>query len=168
LVDIWLAQTEASLAGWRDTILDAVGDHGQVLIDIVPALERVLGPQPDVPQLGGVENQNRINHFFNRFISCLATPEHPLVVFLDDQQWIDPASLNLIEALFAGQSANRLLVIGAYRSNEVDAAHPLAVSQDRMQAESDRVTVINLGDLPPDDTNHLLADSLQLSVADWI
>ena len=166
LVDNWLAESETSLAGWRDSILDALGDHGQVLIDIIPALERVIGPQPDVPQLGGIENQNRINHFFNRFISCLATPEHPLVVFLDDLQWIDPASLNLIEALFAGQSTSRLLVIGAYRSNEVDAAHPLAVSQDRMQAESDRVTVITLGDLPTEDTNQLLADSLQLSVAD--
>jgi len=166
LVDHWLAESEPHLAGWRDTILEALGDHGQVLIDIIPALERVLGPQPDVPQLGSIENQNRINHFFNRFISSLATPEHPLVVFLDDLQWIDPASLNLIETLFAGQSKSRLLVIGAYRSNEVDAAHPLAVSRDRMQAESDRVTVINLKDLPPDDTNHLLADSLQLAVAD--
>jgi PAS domain S-box-containing protein len=166
LVDNWLAQSEISFAGWQDTILDTVGDHGQVLTDIIPALEPVLGPQPDVPQLGGVENQNRINHFFNRFISCVATPEHPLVVFLDDLQWIDSASLNLIEALFADQSASRLLVIGAYRSNEVDAAHPLAVSQDRMQAASDRVTVLTLEDLPLDDTNHLLADSLQLSVAD--
>ena len=116
--------------------------------------------------MGGVENQNRFNYFFNRFINCLATPEHPLVVFLDDLQWIDPASLNLIESLFTVQSTSRLLVIGAYRNNEVDADHPLAVSQDRMQAESDQVTVITLQDLPPDDTNHLLADSLQLSVAD--
>ncbi|MDH3809891.1 MAG: AAA family ATPase, partial [Desulfuromonadales bacterium] len=98
LVGHWLAQSETSFAGWRDTILDALGDHGQILIDIIPTLERVLGPQPAVPQLGGIENQNRINHFFNRFLSCLAKPEHPLVVFLDDLQWIDPASLNLIEA----------------------------------------------------------------------
>ena len=166
LVDNWLAQSESSLAGWRDTILEALDNHGQVLIDIIPALERVLGPQPEVPQLGGVENQNRINHFFNRFISCLATPEHPMVVFLDDLQWIDLASLNLIEAFFVGQSDSRLFVIGAYRSNEVGAVHPLAVSRDRMQADTDRLTVLNLGDLPPEDINHLLADSLQLGLAD--
>ncbi|MBD3854052.1 MAG: AAA family ATPase, partial [Acidobacteria bacterium] len=166
LLNTWLTQSETTIAGWRDTILDAVGDHGQVLIDVIPALEHILGPQPDVPQIGGVENQNRINHFFNRFIACLATPEHPLVVFLDDLQWIDPASLNLIEALFAGQNASRLLFVGAYRSNEVEATHPLAISQDRMLADSDRVTVLTLEDLSPDDTNHLLADSLRLGVAD--
>jgi len=168
LVDNWLAQSESSLAGWRDSILEALGDQGQVLIDIIPTLERVLGPQPAVPHLGGIENQNRINHFFNRFLSCLAAPEHPLVVFLDDLQWIDPASLNLIETLFTDQSKDRLLVIGAYRNNEVNAAHPLAVSLDRLQAESDRVTVITLGDLPTEDTNQLLADSLRLSVADCL
>jgi predicted ATPase/signal transduction histidine kinase/DNA-binding response OmpR family regulator len=166
LVDHWLAESETSFAGWRDTILDAVGDHGQVLIDIVPPLERVLGPQPDVPKVGGVESQNRINHLFTRFISCLATQEHPLVVFLDDLQWIDLASLNLIEVLFAGQSASRLLVVGAYRSNEVGAGHPLTVSQDKMKADSDRIAVITLGDLAPDDTNRLLADTLQLTIAE--
>jgi predicted ATPase/signal transduction histidine kinase/CheY-like chemotaxis protein len=166
LVDNWLAQSETSLVRWRDTILEAVGDQGQVLIDIIPALEEVLGPQPDVPELGGVENQNRIHYLFNRFLGCVATPEHPLLVFLDDLQWIDPASLDFLEAFFAGQSDSRLLVIGAYRSNEVDAAHPLAVSRDRMQADIDRVSVIELGDLPAEDTHHLLADSLQMGVAD--
>jgi PAS domain S-box-containing protein len=166
LVTRWLAQNETSLAAWRDAVLDAVGDHGQVLIDIIPALERVLGPQPDVPQLEGVENRNRINYFFNRLIGCLATPEHPLIVFLDDLQWIDPASLNLIEALFALQSASRLLLIGAYRCNEVGATHPLAISQNRMQAETDQVTILTLGDLPPDAMNRLLAESLQLDTAD--
>jgi len=166
LVDDWLAQSDTTLAAMRDTILDAVGVHGQVLINVIPSLERILGPQPDLPNLGGVENQFRINHFFNCLIDCLATPEHPLVVFLDDLQWIDPASLSLIKALFADKSTSRFLLVGAYRSNEVEATHPLAVTKDKMRAESDRVTVINLGDLPPDDTNQLLADSLRLSVAD--
>ncbi|MBE9475484.1 MAG: AAA family ATPase [Chloroflexi bacterium] len=166
LVDNLLAENETSLAVWRVTILDALGDSGQILIDIIPALESIIGPQPEVPQLGGIENQNRFNYIFNRFISSLATPEHPLVVFLDDLQWIDPASLNLIEAILAVQETSCIMVIGAYRSNEVNPAHPLSISQKEMQAESDRVTVIELEDLPSDDTNHLLADSLQLSVAD--
>ena len=166
LVDNWLAQSEASLSRRRGVILEALGDQGQVLIDIIPALEQVLGPQPEVPELGGVGNQNRIHYLFNLFIACLATPEDPLVVFLDDLQWIDPASLNFVEALLASQSAGRLLVIGAYRSNEVDANHPLTISKNRMQAESNRITVIELGDLPAEDTHHLLADSLHMGVAD--
>ncbi|MBL0712138.1 MAG: AAA family ATPase, partial [Desulfosarcina sp.] len=166
LVNNWLAGSETSLAGWRETILDSVGDNGQILIDIIPALERIIGPQPKVPQLRGIENQNRFNYYFSHFISSLATSENSLVVFLDDLQWIDLASLNLIETLFTAGSTNNLLVIGAYRNNEVGADHPLVASQDRMRAESDQVTVITLGDLALDDTNQLLVDSLQLSVAD--
>jgi PAS domain S-box-containing protein len=165
-VENLLAESETSLANWRETILEALGDSGQILIDINPNLERVIGPQPKVPKLGGIENQNRFNYIFNRFISSLATPEHPLVVFLDDLQWIDPASLNLIEALLAAPETSCFMVIGAYRSNEVDPAHPLAISQKKMQAESDRVTVITLADLSSVDTNHLLADSLKLNVPD--
>jgi len=165
-VENLLAESETSLANWRETILEALGDSGQILIDINPNLERVIGPQPKVPKLGGIENQNRFNYIFNRFISSLATPEHPLVVFLDDLQWIDPASLNLIEALLAAPETSCFMVIGAYRSNEVDPAHPLAISQKKMQAESNRVTVITLADLSSVDTNHLLADSLKLNVPD--
>ena len=112
LVNNWLAESEAKLAQWRDTILQAVGDNGQVLIDVVPALEPIIGPQPKVPQLGGFENQNRFNYYFNLFISSLVAPENPLVIFLDDLQWIDSASLSLIEALMAVQSSS-LLIIGA-------------------------------------------------------
>jgi len=164
LVNIWLTQGETSIAGRRESILEAVGAQGQVLIDLIPALELIIGPQPDVPQLDGVENQYRINYFFKRFIACLATPEHPLVVFLDDLQWIDSASLTLIETLLTDRSGNSVLVIGAYRSNEVGESHPLAISQNRMRTETDRVAVLTLGDLSPDDTNLLLADSLRIGV----
>jgi predicted ATPase len=166
LVHNWLAESEINLTDRRVTILEALGDNGQILIDIVPDLELIIGPQPDVPQLGGIENQNRFNYYFNRFITALATPEQPLVVFLDDMQWIDLASLNLIEALFAAQDTSCFLIIGAYRDNEVGTDHPLLASQERMRSESDRVTVLTLGDLAPVDVDHLLADTLQLTVAD--
>jgi serine/threonine protein kinase len=81
LVNHWLAESETDLAGWRETVLEALGDKGQILIDIIPALEQIIGPQPEVPELGGIENQNRFNYYFNRFVTALATPEHPLVVF---------------------------------------------------------------------------------------
>ncbi|HSG18435.1 MAG TPA: AAA family ATPase [Anaerolineae bacterium] len=162
----WLAESEANLAEWRENILDAVGANGQVLIDVIPSLERVIGPQPDVPELGGIENQNRFNYIFTRFISSLATPDHPLVIFLDDLQWIDRASLNLIETLMDAQSSGSLLIIGAYRDNELSSDHPLVASQNRIRSATERITVIELGDLAADDVNHLLADTLQLDVAD--
>jgi len=166
LVNNWLTESETSLAGWRETILDAVGDSGQILIDILPALERIIGPQPAAPHLGGIENQNRFNYIFNRFINSLARPEHPLVIFLDDLQWVDPASLNLIESLLTVQSTGSFLIIGAYRNNEVAPDHPLMASQERMRGESKLVTTITLEDLAPDDTNHMLADTLLLTAAD--
>ena len=162
LVNNWLAGGEDALAQWREIILDAVGDQARILIDFIPALECVVGPQPEVPQLGGIENQNRFNYIFGRFISSLATPEHPLVIFLDDLQWIDLASLKLIEALFATRSHDSFLVIGAYRSNEVGPDHPLTAAQDRLRADSECVTIVPLGDLTPDTTNQMLADTLHL------
>jgi PAS domain S-box-containing protein len=166
LVKIWLRESDTDLADRRETILEAVGDNGQILIDIVPALESIIGPQPEIPQLGGIENQNRFNYHFNRFITAIATPEQPLVVFLDDMQWIDLASLNLIQALMTMQETSCLLIIGAYRDNEVGPDHPLAASQDRMRAESDRIVMINLEDLALEDVNLLLADSLQLTITE--
>jgi PAS domain S-box-containing protein len=166
LVSDWLLQNDTSITRWRDIVRDAVGDNGQILIDIVPALESILGPQPGLPELGGVEAQHRINYFFVRFIESLATDEHPLIVFLDDLQWIDSASLQFIEALFAVKHRCKLLVVGAFRSNEVGTTHPLAISLARMKPKTDRVTVFTLQGLPPAVANQLLADSLRLGVAD--
>jgi PAS domain S-box-containing protein len=166
LVNNWLAESEASLADWRENILEAVGNNGQVLIDVIPSLERIIGPQPEVPELGGIENQNRFNHTFERLISGLATVDHPLVVFLDDLQWIDLASLNLIEVLMVAQRTGSFLVIGAYRDNEVGGGHPLMISQNKIRDATDQITVIKLGDLTADDVSQLLADALRMTVAD--
>ena len=119
-----------------------------------------------MPRLGGIENQNRLNYTFNRLIRGLAKPEHPLVVFLDDLQWIDPASLNLIESFLALQTTSNFLIIGAYRDNEVGPEHPLTASRERMRDGGRQVTTITLEDLAPGDTNLLLADTLQLTAAD--
>ncbi len=166
LVNSWLSESETQLAGWRKNILEAVGDQGQLLIDIIPALEKVIGPQPEVPHLGGLESQNRFNYTFNRFISNLATEEHPLVIFLDDLQWIDPASLNLIQSLLTVQNNTNLLVIGAYRDNEVGPDHPLRVSQEKMHQEGKQLTILTLKDLTPAETDQMLSGSLHLDVAD--
>jgi len=152
-----LTQTETQLTDWRSKIQEAVGPNGRVLMDVVPSLELVIGPQPTVPDLSGQEAQNRFNYVFQRFFGAIARNEHPLCFFLDDLQWIDPGSLGLLKNLFTGSDLTHLLVIGAYRDNEVHEAHPLmtliadlektGVSQKRMTlqklSEADVETLIS-------------------------
>ncbi|MGK7935254.1 MAG: AAA family ATPase, partial [Xenococcaceae cyanobacterium] len=121
-----LTESEAALQTWREKLLQALGSNGQIIIDIIPELEQIIGKQPKVEQLGAKETQNRFNLFFQRFIRVFTQPEHPLVIFLDDLQWTDLASLKLIELLTTSLESQCLLIIGAYRDNEVDATHPLS------------------------------------------
>ena len=125
LVSQILTKTETQLAAWRSTILEAVGPNGRVLMDVVPSLDLIIGPQPDVPDLNGQEAQNRFNYVFQRFFAAIARREHPVCFFLDDLQWIDPGSLSLLKNLFSSPDLAHLLIVGAYRDNEVDEAHPL-------------------------------------------
>ena len=120
-----LTQSETQLAAWRSKILEAVGPNGRILTDVVPSLELVIGPQSAVPDLSGQEAQNRFNYVFQRFFSAIARREHPVCFFLDDLQWSDPASLSLLYALFTSPDLAHLLVVGAYRDNEVQEDHPL-------------------------------------------
>ena len=120
-----LAEPEKSFNEWQEKIQSAVGDLGQVLTDVIPALEDLIGAQPEVPQLGGQEAENRFNYVFINFLLTVATEKHPLVLFIDDLQWIDAASLRLLKVIRSDFNQPGLLVIGAYRDNEVDASHPL-------------------------------------------
>ena len=95
------------------------------MLDVVPGLERLVGAQPPAPALGGAEFQQRFRLVFRRLFRALASPRHPLVIFLDDLQWADSASLALIEMLMSDPDLTGLLMIGAYRDNEVQAGHPL-------------------------------------------
>jgi serine/threonine protein kinase len=120
-----LAEPEKNYNAWQERIQSAVGDLGQVLTDVIPALEDLIGAQPEVPQLGGHEAENRFNYVFIKFLLNVATEKHPLVLFIDDLQWIDAASLRLLKVIRSDFNRPGLLVIGAYRDNEVDASHPL-------------------------------------------
>ena len=120
-----LAEPEKNFKKWQAKIQSAVGDLGQVLTDVIPALEDLIGAQPDVPQLGGQEAENRFNYVFINFLLTVATEKHPLVLFIDDLQWIDAASLRLLKVIRSDFKQPGLLVIGAFRDNEVDASHPL-------------------------------------------
>ncbi|MEZ2229735.1 MAG: AAA family ATPase [Microcoleus sp.] len=125
LIQQLLTESDASIQTWKEKLLTALGSNGQVVADVIPEVELIVGKQPEVPQLGSTESQNRFNRVFKQFISVFAAQSHPLVIFLDDLQWADSASLKLIELLVTDSDSKYLLIIGAYRDNEVSATHPL-------------------------------------------
>jgi PAS domain S-box-containing protein len=156
-----LTQPETQLAAWRSKILEVVGPNGRVLTDVVPSLELVIGPQPAVPDLSGQEAQNRFNYVFQRFFSVIARSEHPMCFFLDDLQWIDPGSLDLLKNLFSSPDLAHLLVVGAYRDNEVHEDHPLmALIADLEKADANlkRMTLQKLSEA---DVDALISDALR-------
>ncbi len=126
LVRQLLTESEAALQAWRERIEDAVTPNGRLLIGIVPELERILGPQPEVSEVGPVEARNRFQMLIARFLRVFAKPGHPFVLFLDDLQWVDAASLQLITQCAADAASRHLMIIGAYRDGEVGPSHLLA------------------------------------------
>lgn len=153
-----LAEPNAELARWRKRILEALTDYGQVLIEVIPELEQVIGKQPQPPEMSGMAAQNRFNLLFQKFIGVFTLPEHPLVIFLDDLQWADAGSLQLIKLLMEDRSY--LLMLGAYRDNEVSPIHPFITTMEELKAQKKTVNTIFLAPLSLEDTNHLIADTL--------
>ncbi|BAY10167.1 ATP-binding sensor histidine kinase [Calothrix sp. NIES-2098] len=153
-----LSESDAQLVEWRNQILQVVGDNGQVLIEVIPELEQVIGKQPPAPELSGTAVQNRFNLLFQNFIAVFTTKEHPLVMFLDDLQWADLASLQLIKLLMEDQ--NYLLLLGAYRDNEVSAAHPFISTVEELKKAGKAVNTVTLAPLSLSDINQLVADTL--------
>ncbi|MEP6875520.1 MAG: AAA family ATPase, partial [Burkholderiales bacterium] len=166
LVKQVLAEPELRIGAWRAALADALGASGQVVVDIVPSLKLVIGPQPSVPELAPAEAQNRLRWVLARFIGVFARAEHPLVIFLDDLQWADVGSLGLMRDLLVGGAASALLVVGTYRDQAVDAAHPLSKMLERTAAEGARLTRIPLAPLASEHMVALVAESLHAPVAD--
>jgi predicted ATPase/signal transduction histidine kinase len=155
-----LSASDQQLKNWQTQILQALGDNGQVIIEVIPELERIIGPQPPALELSGTAAQNRFDLLFQNFIRVFTKPEHPLVMFLDDLQWADSASLRLMQLLVSESATGYLLVIGAYRDNEVFAAHPLMLTLDAMVKAGATVNTITLEPLSSESLNHLVADTL--------
>src|SRR5713101_1272236 len=149
------------IARWRDAIKEAVGNQGRLLTDLIPDLVRLIGPQPTVAVLSPVDAELRFQTVFQRFVGVFARAEHPLVIFVDDLQWLDPATLTLIEYLLLHPDTRHLLLIGAYRDNEVDPAHPLMLKLEDLRQAGAKVDQIVLGPLSVDDINQLLCDTLR-------
>ncbi|MGD1712898.1 AAA family ATPase [Dapis sp. BLCC M172] len=155
-----LGESDEELAVWKAKILDAVGENGQVIIDVVPEVERIIGTQPEVAELSGSAAQNRFNLLFSKFLRVFTTKENPLVIFLDDLQWADSASLNLLKLLMDESEVGYLLVLGAYRDNEVFPAHPLMLTLDEINKQGANIETLTLTPLSETDINRLVAETL--------
>ncbi len=158
-----LGESAALLNNWKSKIIKELGENGQVIIDVIPELELIIGKQPPVPELSGSAAQNRFNLLFSSFVRVFATKEHPLVIFLDDLQWADSASLNLLKLLSNESDLGYLLLLGAYRDNEVFAGHPLILTLNEIQKQGANLNTLTLAALNEVNINLLVADTLRCS-----
>ncbi len=165
LVQQLLAESEVRVAEWRARLLRALGDNGQVIVEIIPQVEMIIGPQPPVPVLGPAENQNRFNRVFLAFSEVFSQPEHPLILFLDDLQWADIPTLGIIRLMLTSPGSRYLMAIGAYRDNEVDPTHPLAKLIAELRNETN-VEDIALSPLSTGQVDRLIADSFSCGAED--
>ena len=156
-----LTENTEVLIQWRERILQAIGQNGQILIDIIPKLELVIGLQPSVTEVGTIEAQNRFNLLFQNFFQAICQQKHPLVLFIDDLQWADSASLNLLNILLKDMNSQYFLIIGAYRDNEIDATYPLMTEVEKLYNIGVLINNINLNNLVLNDVDNIIADALR-------
>ena len=155
-----LAKNETEVAQWREALQYAVGPNGQLIVNLIPEVEFIIGKQPPVPDLPPQDAQNRFQMVFRRFLGAFARKEHPLALFLDDLQWLDAATLNLLEHLVTHSEVRHLLLIGAYRDNEIGPSHPLLRSLDGIRRAGASLQEIRLAPLAREDLGRLIADTL--------
>jgi PAS domain S-box-containing protein len=160
LVRPLLGKSEAELRIWCQAFREALGPNGLLIADLVPQLNIIMGEQPPVPVLPPQDAQRRFQLVFRRFISVFARPEHPLALFLDDLQWLDAATLDLLEDLLTQPDVRHLMLIGAYRDNEVDSTHPLMHKLETIRRAGAMVREIVLTPLALEDLEQLLGDAL--------
>ncbi|OCQ92945.1 serine/threonine protein kinase [Nostoc sp. MBR 210] len=177
LIGQLLAENDTYLQEWKAKILSALGTQAQVIIDVIPELARIIGKQPEIVELSGSAAQNRFNLLFQRFIQVFTTKDQPLVIFLDDLQWADHASLKFIQLLMSENispalvsetnnteaSQGNILLIGAYRDNEVSHIHPLVLTLNEIIKSGIQINQIKLLPLNQSSLNYLIADTLHCS-----
>ncbi|MDZ8187974.1 MAG: ATP-binding sensor histidine kinase [Nostoc sp. ChiSLP02] len=160
LVRQLLTESQEKLNQWQQKLSNALGANGQLIIDVIPEVELVIGKQPPVQELGGSEAQNRFNLVFQNFIRVFCSLEHPLVIFLDDLQWADLATLKLLEVMMTDEETHYLFLIGAYRDNEVDPRHALVMTLDSLRSQAAIINDITLVPLALRHVNELITDTL--------
>jgi predicted ATPase len=160
LVQQLLGEPDDQVQQWRSRLLTALGSNGQIIIDVIPEVELIIGKQLPVPEVGATEAQNRFNRIFQQFVRVFCSEEHPLVIFLDDLQWIDSATLKLIELMLLDEQTQFLFLIGAYRDNEVNPTHPLALMLEGLRKQGAVLQEIVLAPLTLEPLNQLIAETL--------
>jgi PAS domain S-box-containing protein len=165
LVQHLLGEPDEQVQQWRSRLLTALGTNGQIIIDVIPEVELIIGQQQAVPEVGATEARNRFNRVFQQFVRVFCSREHPLVIFLDDLQWVDFATLKLIELLLLNEQTQFLFLIGAYRNNEVNSAHPLVLVLDNLRKQGAVLQEIILTPLKLEPLNQLIAETLRQKVS---
>ncbi|MGF6856526.1 trifunctional serine/threonine-protein kinase/ATP-binding protein/sensor histidine kinase [Paraburkholderia sp. CI3] len=160
LVRPLLGKRDTDLARWRDALLEALGPNARLMTDLIAELKLIIGDPPPVPELEPQQAQRRFQQVFRRFISVFARPDHPLALFLDDLQWLDAATLDLLEDLLTQSDLQHLMLIGAYRNHEVEATHPLMVKLQAIRNTGARINEITLAPLAREHIEHLITDAL--------
>ncbi|MCK5715944.1 MAG: AAA family ATPase [Thiomargarita sp.] len=160
LVQQLLTESETQLEYWRKRLLTAFGQNGQIIIDVIPEIEMIVGKQPEVQTLSSLESENRFHLVFKRFIWVFCRPKHPLVIFLDDLQWADLASLKLIEIIMIDEYTRYLFLMGAYGETEVTSTHPVMLTFNELRKHGIVINQITLVPLNIDHVTQLIADTL--------
>jgi PAS domain S-box-containing protein len=155
-----LSESEANLLQWREKLLAALGSNGQVIINVIPEVELVIGKQPPVPEVGSTEAQNRFNFAFQKFIRVFCSQDHPLVIFLDDLQWVDLSTVKLIELMMTDSEMQFLFLIGTYRDNEVSQTDPLIMMLEELRKQGITINQMTLTPLNLKAIFQLIADTL--------
>ncbi|MBU3917396.1 serine/threonine-protein kinase PknK, partial [bacterium] len=160
LVQQLLTESSEKIALWKHNILYTLHPNAQLVINVIPELELIIGSQPEVQELSVADSQNRFNRILQNFVNVFAKAKHPLVIFLDDLQWADASSLNLIKLLMNNHEVHYLLLIGAFRDNEVGASHPLTLTLEDMEKSGNAIEIIHLSPLKELHVNQLMEDTL--------
>ncbi|MFZ2633632.1 MAG: AAA family ATPase [Desulfosalsimonadaceae bacterium] len=160
-----MCEPDERICNWKKSILQALGVNSRIITDLVALFETIIGPQPEIPPIGPGLAHHRINYVFKEFIKVFATPNHPMVLFVDDLQWADAASLSLIRLLSTAPEIHHLLIIGAYRDNEVNDDHPLIQVTHDVAKTSANVSRMTLPPLPVETVHQLLIDMLRCNAS---
>lgn len=160
-----LTAEEKEIQKWRNLLLHALGNSTGVLTDLIPNLKYIIHDIPPAEELGVTETQNRLNDLLNRFFKSIATEEHPITVFLDDLQWADNASLNLLKTLLTDPDNKYLLLLCAYRNDELKESDTLAVKIDEIEHSGLETVKIELGNLSFENIHELITDTLRTDPA---
>lgn len=164
LVRTLLGKSDTELASWREALLEALDANARLMTDLIPELKLIIGEPPAVLALDPQQEQRRFLLVFRRFIGVFARPDHPLALFLDDLQWLDAATLDLLEDLLTSADVRHLMLVGAYRSNEVDATHPLTGKLKAIRSAGGKISEITLAPLAKVHVEQLIAEALHDAV----